>query len=97
MSVPAFRNSRSKVRRRRSHHALKPVAVVIDKKTGKPRLPHHFPVVAKQEELAKTVEKATAKVAKKEIAPKAEKKVVAKATAEKAVKKTAPKKAGRKK
>lgn len=41
MSVPKFRNSKSKVRRRRSHHALKPVNVVIDKETGEPRLPHH--------------------------------------------------------
>jgi len=41
MSVPKFRNSKSKVRRRRSHHALKPINVVIDKETGEPRLPHH--------------------------------------------------------
>lgn len=27
MPLPAFRNSRSKVRRRRSHHALKPITV----------------------------------------------------------------------
>jgi len=41
MSVPKFRNAKSKVRRRRSHHALKPINVVIDKETGEPRLPHH--------------------------------------------------------
>lgn len=96
MSVPAFKNSRSKVRRRRSHHALKPVAVVIDKKTGKPRLPHHHPETATKQELEKTIEKATAKKTAT-AAPKAEKKVAAKATAKKTVKKAAPKKAGRKK
>jgi ribosomal protein L32 len=41
MSVPAFRNSKSKVRRRRSKHGLKPITIVIDKKTGEPHLPHH--------------------------------------------------------
>lgn len=99
MPVPSFRNSRSHVRRRRSQHALKPVAVVIDKKTGEPRLPHHFPeVVAKSKDLEKTIDKATAKAAgSTEIKPKAAKKVAATASAEKAVKKAAPRKAGRKK
>lgn len=41
MSVPAFKNSRSRVRRRRSHHALKPIRVAIDKETGLPVVPHH--------------------------------------------------------
>ena len=41
MSVPAFKNSRSKVRRRRSHHALKPVQLQKDKVTGEYTLPHH--------------------------------------------------------
>ncbi|MDA0208153.1 MAG: 50S ribosomal protein L32 [bacterium] len=41
MSVPAFRNSKAKVRRRRQHHKLKPTHIVIDKVTGEPRLPHH--------------------------------------------------------
>ncbi len=41
MPVPAFRNSRSRVRRRRSHLALKPVRVTIDKDSGEAILPHH--------------------------------------------------------
>ena len=65
MSVPAFKNAKSKVRRRRSHHALKPINIVIDKKTGEPRLPHHAPKSAqKAADLEKTIEKATEKVAK---------------------------------
>lgn len=40
MSVPAFKNSRSKVRRRRSHHALKPLQLQKDAKTGAYTLPH---------------------------------------------------------
>ncbi len=40
MPLPSFRNSRSKVRRRRSHHALKTVAVVNCAKCGAPALPH---------------------------------------------------------
>ncbi len=39
MSVPAFRNSKAKVRRRRSHHALKPIQVQHDK-DGNVTLPH---------------------------------------------------------
>lgn len=41
MSVPKFRNSRSRVRRRRAHHALKPVRVAVDEETGELKLPHH--------------------------------------------------------
>ncbi|PIX62558.1 50S ribosomal protein L32 [Candidatus Uhrbacteria bacterium CG_4_9_14_0_2_um_filter_41_50] len=41
MSVPAFRNSRSRVRRRRSHHALTKTAVAECPKCSDPILPHH--------------------------------------------------------
>lgn len=40
MPLPAFRNSRSKVRRRRSHHALKPVTINVCKACGADILPH---------------------------------------------------------
>lgn len=62
MSVPNFRNSKSKVRRRRSHHALKPVNVVIDKKTGEPRLPHH--VAPSTQVKVKTTDKLAKEVVK---------------------------------
>ena len=41
MSVPSFRNSRSKVRRRRSHHALKTVQVNSCAKCNAAIQPHH--------------------------------------------------------
>ncbi len=41
MPVPAFRNSRSRVRRRRSHHALKPIQLLKDKVTGELKR-HHY-------------------------------------------------------
>lgn len=77
MSVPAFRNSKSKVRRRRSHHALKPINVVIDKETGEPRLPHHVVPTKRvktkvNDALAKEVVKEMKKA--EEDTPKAEKK-----------------------
>lgn len=40
MPLPAFRSSRSKVRRRRSHHALKAVTVLTCKACGADLLPH---------------------------------------------------------
>jgi len=40
MPLPSFRSSRSKVRRRRSHHALKSVAIVKCAKCEAPVLPH---------------------------------------------------------
>ena len=40
MPVPAFRNSRSRVRRRRSHHALKAVMTAKCAKCGAATLPH---------------------------------------------------------
>lgn len=40
MPLPSFRSSRSKVRRRRSHHALKQIAVVKCAKCEAPILPH---------------------------------------------------------
>lgn len=40
MPLPSFRNSRSKVRRRRSHHALKSVAVTTCPKCEAILLPH---------------------------------------------------------
>jgi len=41
MSVPSFRNSRSKVRRRRSHHALSKTQVNVCAKCRAAILPHH--------------------------------------------------------
>ena len=40
MPLPSFRNSRSKVRRRRSHHALKAVEVTTCPKCEAVLLPH---------------------------------------------------------
>jgi large subunit ribosomal protein L32 len=40
MPLPSFRRSRSKVRRRRSHHALKPLALAKCAKCGEPTMPH---------------------------------------------------------
>jgi large subunit ribosomal protein L32 len=42
MAVPKRKTSKSKRNMRRSHHALKPVHVVVDKATGEYRLPHHL-------------------------------------------------------
>jgi large subunit ribosomal protein L32 len=40
MPLPSFRSSRSKVRRRRSHHALKQIVVAKCAKCDAPTLPH---------------------------------------------------------
>ncbi|MBI1907887.1 50S ribosomal protein L32 [Candidatus Uhrbacteria bacterium] len=40
MPLPSFRSSRSKVRRRRSHHALKPIAIGVCKACGAEALAH---------------------------------------------------------
>ena len=40
MPLPSFRRSRSKVRRRRSHHALKRIAIAKCPKCDAPILPH---------------------------------------------------------
>lgn len=40
MPLPSFRSSRSKVRRRRSHHALKQIKVEACAKCSAPILPH---------------------------------------------------------
>lgn len=40
MPLPSFRSSRSKVRRRRSHHALKPQTVAVCPKCEAILLPH---------------------------------------------------------
>jgi large subunit ribosomal protein L32 len=40
MPLPSFRSSRSKVRRRRSHHALKQIVVAKCAKCEAPTLPH---------------------------------------------------------
>ena len=42
MAVPKKKTSKSKRNMRRSHDALKPVNVIIDKDTGEYRLPHHI-------------------------------------------------------
>ncbi len=67
MPLPSFRSSRSKVRRRRSHHALKPILIVTDKKTGEARLPHRAPPSAmkKVKKVEAVIEKAVEKKTKK--------------------------------
>ena len=42
MAVPKKRTSKSRRNKRRSHHALKPVNVIVDKETGETRLSHHI-------------------------------------------------------
>jgi large subunit ribosomal protein L32 len=42
MAVPKRKTSKSKRNMRRSHHALKPVNVIVDKETGEFRLPHQM-------------------------------------------------------
>lgn len=68
MSVPAFRNSRSRVRRRRSHHALKPMRIAVDSETGEMVLPHHAKPIQKETSASK---KAAAKKSALEAVPKA--------------------------
>ncbi len=69
MSVPAFKNSRSKVRRRRSHHALKPIQLVKDKVSGEYVLPHHEKEAAPVKPVAKKVVKKAKKAPKATEAP----------------------------
>jgi large subunit ribosomal protein L32 len=78
MPLPSFRNSRSKVRRRRSHHALKPISVATCPKCEAILLPHRAckkcgayadRTVAKGMDEVKKVIKKTA--AKKAVAKKA--------------------------
>ncbi len=97
MSVPAFKNSKAKVRRRRSHHGLKPVRIQIDTKTGEAHLPHHLiieqasvvekdaPVIEKKDSVKEEEKKGNVVAEKK--AP-AKKKTTAKKPAKKVVKKT---------
>jgi large subunit ribosomal protein L32 len=42
MAVPKKKTSKSKRNMRRSHHALKPINVVINATTGEYQLPHHI-------------------------------------------------------
>lgn len=42
MAVPKSKISKSRKGHRRSHHALKPVNVVVDPITGEYTLPHHL-------------------------------------------------------
>jgi len=42
MAVPKKKTSKSKRDMRRSHHALKPINVIVDKETGEYKLPHHM-------------------------------------------------------
>lgn len=75
MSVPAFKNAKSKVRRRRSHHALKKIGVMTCKKCQSPLLPHiacpgcgnynNRQVGKGIEEVKKTLDKRAKKTAKK--------------------------------
>lgn len=84
MSVPAFRNSKSKVRRRRSHHALKAIVIAKCEKCKADILSHRVctscgyykgrNVIGSDAKVAKTLDKATK--AKKPAAKKAEVKKV---------------------
>ncbi len=101
MPLPSFRNSRSKVRRRRAHHALSQVGSVVCTQCGSPVLPHRACAscgfykgrdvrggsVAKA---ARVIEKATAPKKAKAEAPAKEK--PAKAPVKRAPRKTAAKK-----
>lgn len=42
MAVPKKKTSKSKRDMRRSHHALKPINVIVDKETGEYKLPHQM-------------------------------------------------------
>ena len=42
MAVPKKKTSKSRRNMRRSHHALKPVNVIVDSETGEYKLPHHI-------------------------------------------------------
>ncbi len=70
MPLPAFRNPRSKVRRRRSHDALKKKTLSTCAKCQAPILPHHAckvcgaygnRTVEQGKSAAKVIEKKTAK------------------------------------
>ena len=41
MAVPKRKTSKSKRNKRRSHHKIKSVNIIQDKKSGEFRLPHH--------------------------------------------------------
>jgi large subunit ribosomal protein L32 len=42
MAVPKRKTSKSRRDQRRSHHALKPVNVIVDSASGEYKLPHHI-------------------------------------------------------
>jgi large subunit ribosomal protein L32 len=42
MAVPKKKTSKSKRNMRRSHHAVKPINVVVNSVTGEYQLPHHI-------------------------------------------------------
>jgi large subunit ribosomal protein L32 len=42
MAVPKKKTSKSKRNMRRSHHALKPINIVVNSVTGEYQLPHHI-------------------------------------------------------
>ena len=42
MAVPKRKTTPSRRNMRRSHHALKLTNIVVDSKTGEPKLPHHI-------------------------------------------------------
>jgi len=76
MSVPAFKNSKAKVRRRRSHHALKKVDISVCPNCKAPALPHIVckgcgqykgrQVIGGMDAVEKTLEKKVVKKAVKE-------------------------------
>lgn len=86
MSVPSFRNSRSKVRRRRLHHTLKPVQVAKCAKCGATIQPHHACAACgnyNDRQVVETVEQVLDKVAPKKEEKPVEKKSSKKEKAEK--------------
>lgn len=95
MPLPSFRNSRSKVRRRRAHHALKPTVGTVCANCGVTILPHRACKACgfykgrnlRGGSLAKA-EKVVAKAAKKSAEVAEAKKPAAKRAPRKTVKKT---------
>ncbi len=77
MPLPAFRNSRSKVRRRRSHHALKATATAACAKCGVAILPHRACVAC-----GAYAERSIKKTGMSEVAKVLDKKTVSKKTEE---------------
>ncbi len=103
MPLPSFRNSRSKVRRRRAHHALKPIGSVACANCGTPTLPHRackscgfYKGRNVRGASVEKAEKVVAKAVKKTVAKKASSEVSEETQAKKPAVKRAPRKTAKK-